>query len=120
MTEKAKILGVTVTHNGSQFVELMLRTLFATNDLSGFNFEMNVLDNKSAPTALPALSEYLTSHGISLTATGGRYYVAAEQHGAALTDFIARRPDPTHYLFLDADMWFIEPNTIGTMLTELM
>lgn len=119
MSEPARICGVTVTHDSSDFVELMLRTLFLTNDLGGLDFTMAVLDNSSGDPHRARLESYLAERGISLTPTGFAHYIAAEQHGAALTNFVRTQPACTHYLFLDADMWFIEPNTIATMLAEL-
>ena len=119
MENSAFIRAVAVTQNTSAFTELMLRTLFLTNDLSGFEFAATVLDNNSADPALGDLKRYLIERDIPLVATGFPYYVAAEQHGAALTEFVRDQPDCTHYLFLDADMWFVEPNTIATMLHEL-
>jgi hypothetical protein len=119
MSEPARIFGVTVTHDSSDFVELMLRTLFLTNDPGGPDLTIEVLDNSSGDPHRAQLESYLAEHGIPLTPTGFADYIAAEQHGAALTHFVRTHPACTHYLFLDADMWFIEPNTIATMLAEL-
>ena len=119
MSETARIFGVTVTHDSSDFVELMLRTLFLTNDLAGLDLTLAVLDNSSGDPHRIQLESYLAERGISLTATGFAHYIAAEQHGAELTNFVRAQADCTHYLFLDADMWFIEPETIATMLSEL-
>jgi hypothetical protein len=119
MISSVRILGVTVTHDSSDFVELMLRTLFLTNDLRDLDLTLAVLDNSSGDAHRARLESYLAEHRIPLTPTGFTHYIAAEQHGAALTDFVQAHPDCTHYLFLDADMWFIEPDTIATMLREL-
>ncbi len=120
MSEAISIHAVSVTQNTSHFAELMLRTLFATNDLSGFDFKATILDNNSAGPEHESLKVYTASQHIEVTSTGYGHYVAAEQHGAALTDFVRDHNDYSHYLFLDADMWFIEPNTIATMLDELL
>lgn len=119
MSSRPFLRAVTVTQNTSAFTELMLRTLFLTNDLTSCDFAVHVLDNNSSDSGLPDLKKYLAETKIPLTATGFPYYVAAELHGAALTQFIRSRADCTHYLFLDADIWFVEPNTIATMLREL-
>ena len=119
MSDRASIHAVTVTQNTSAFAELMLRTLFLTNELSGFEFRVSVLDNNSNDPGFPPLKDYLAAKGIPLLSTGFDYYVAAEQHGAALGDFVRDHADATYYLFLDADMWFIEQSTIATMLDEL-
>ena len=119
MPDRASIHAVTVTQNTSAFTELMLRTLFLTNELGGFEFRLTVLDNNSSDPEFGALKAYLGAQQIPLVPTGFPYYVAAEQHGAALTDFVRDHVGCTHYLFLDADMWFVEQNTIATMLREL-
>lgn len=119
MSERARIRGVTVTHDSADFVELMLRTLFLTNNLSDLAFTMTVLDNSSGDPHRARLESYLGEHDITIRPTGFAHYIAAEQHGVALNNFVRSDPDCTHYLFLDADMWFIEPDTIATMLREL-
>lgn len=119
MNATASIHAVTVTQGTSQFAELMLRSLFATNQLSGFAFAATILDNNSSGSQHEALRLYAQQHHIDVLSTGYGHYVAAEQHGAALNDFVRDHDGPTHYLFLDADMWFIEPNTIATMVDEL-
>ena len=43
MSESARIHAVTVTHDSADFVELMLRTLFLTNNLADLEFAMTVL-----------------------------------------------------------------------------
>lgn len=97
----------------------MLRSLFGSNELSGFEFAATILDNNSSGPEHEALRAYAAERDIPIVATGFGQYVAAEHHGAALTAFVQSDPDCTHYLFLDADMWFVEPETIATMLAEL-
>lgn len=119
MTGSVHILGVTVTHDSSDFVELMLRTLFLTDNPRDLNLTLTVLDNSSEDAQRTRLEEYLAPQGIAMKPTGFAHYIAAEQHGTALTNFVRTNPDCTHYLFLDADMWFVEAGTIATMLQEL-
>ena len=114
-----KITAVTVNHNTSHFVELMLRTLFFTNDLTGLDIRFVVLDNASEDEYLPQLSLYLESQEIPFIQTGLDNQVAVEKHGIVLTHFIEAEQDCTHYLFLDSDMWFAEKDTIPVMVTEL-
>lgn len=120
MRSASRIYGVTVNHNTSHFVELMLRTLFLTNDLGGIDFHMVVLDNSSDDEGLEQLRSYLSDQGISLIQTGFDNTLAPEKHGAALGSFVEEHDDCTHYLFLDSDMWFVEDNTVPTMLSELL
>jgi hypothetical protein len=119
MTASLHICGVTVNHNTSHFVELMLRTLFLTNDLTGMRFEMTVLDNQSDDAYRHQLRAYLAKQHVAFHQTGFDTGIAGEKHGVAFATFIRDHPECTHYLFLDADMWFIEPNTIATMAAEL-
>lgn len=119
MHSTASIYAVVVTQDTSQFAELMLRTLFLTNELAGFNFAATILDNGSSGPQHDALAEYAAARGVAIAPTEFPHYVAAERHGVALTAFVRDEADCTHYLFLDADMWFVEANTIATMLAEL-
>src|SRR5258706_4734966 len=119
MATSLHICGVTVNHNTSHFVELMLRTLFLTNDLIGMRFEMTVLDNQSDAAHADELRAYLADQHVAFLQTGFDTSIAGEKHGVAFANFIGDHPECTHYLFLDADMWFIEPGTIPTMVAEL-
>ena len=119
MASPLHIRAVTVTNDSSDFAELMLRTLFLTNDARELNLTISVLDNSSREAQRAQLQKYTAPLGITITPTGFPHYIAAEQHGSALTDFVRTNADCSHYLFLDSDMWFIEPNTIATMLREL-
>jgi hypothetical protein len=98
----------------------MLRTLFFTNDLSSMDFRMFVLDNSSDDEYLGHLKAYLSDQRIPLIQTGFDNSLAPEKHGAAFDSFVEEYDDCTHYLFLDSDMWFVENNTIPTMLSELL
>jgi hypothetical protein len=117
--KSAKVYGVTVNHNTSHFVELMLRTMFFTNDLSDIDFHMFVLDNGSDDEHLKQLKAYSSDQSIPLIQTGLDNTFAPEKHGAAFDNFVEEYSDCTHYLFLDSDMWFVEDNTVPTMLSEL-
>jgi hypothetical protein len=114
------IHAVTVNHNISRYVELMLRSLFFTNDLRGMDIHMVVLDNASNDDHVEQLKAYLASRSIPFIQTGFDNRVAVEKHGLALTNFVKERQDCTHYLFLDGDMWFIENDTLPTMWQELV
>jgi hypothetical protein len=116
---REKINAVTVSHNSSQFVELMLRSFFVAHRDLTCEIEFAILDNNSSPEEEVALRRYADSVGIKVTPTGFPFYIAGEQHGAALGDFVQEYPDCDYYLFLDADMWFLETETVSTMLGEL-
>lgn len=113
------ICAVTVNHNTSHFVELMLRSLFYTNDFSKLEFHITVLDNASNDAYLEQLEHYLGKEHIPFVQTGFDNLLAPEKHGAALERFVTTLKNCDYYLFLDSDIWFIEENTVATMLTEL-
>jgi len=119
MAASLHICVVTVNHNTSHFVELMLRTLFLTNDITAIRFEMTVFDNQSDDAHGDELRIYLADQHVACVQTGFDTSIAGEKHGVAFANFIRDRPECTHYLFLDADIWFIEPDTIPTMVYEL-
>ncbi len=119
MATSLQICGVTVNHNTSHFVELMLRTLFLSNGLTNLRFEMTVLDNQSDDARIDELRAYLADQQMAFLQTGFDTGINGAKHGAAFANFIRDHAECTHYLFLDADMWFIEPDTIPTMVAEL-
>ncbi len=113
------IRAVTVNHNTSHFVELMLRTLFMLHSAETFRLSVAVLDNASDDEQLPALKKYLDAQNIPFQQTGFDATIAVEKHGLALEAFVQNNADATHFLFLDSDIWFIERDTIRTMFDEL-
>jgi len=120
MSSGAKIYAVTVNHNTSHFVELMLRSMFFTDDLSDVDLHLFVLDNGSDDAYLEPLQVFLSERNIPLIQTGFDGSLGPEKHGAAFNRFVAAYDDCTHYLFLDSDIWFVEGNTVPTMLAELL
>jgi hypothetical protein len=111
------IEAVTVNHNTSLYTELMLRSLFATHS-TRLDLSFTVVDNASEDDllALRALTEQL---GISLVQSGFSTQTAWNSHGQVLSRFVHDYQDCSHYLFVDADVCFLEENTIPTMLEEL-
>jgi hypothetical protein len=116
---KTMIHAVTVNHNTSHFAELMLRSLFVQNRLQDGDFRITVLDNCSNDEGFRSLQAFLAERAISFVQTGFDTAVAVEKHGLAFANFVENTPDASYYLFLDVDMWFIESDTICTMLKEL-
>lgn len=112
-----KIEAVTVNHNTSRYMELTLRSLFAHHPRE-LNLSLTVFDNASTDD-MSELMAYVKSNGLSIEQTGFTTDTENNSHGEILSGFVLDRPDCTHYLFLDADVCFIEENTIGTMLDEL-
>lgn len=81
---------------------------------------MSVLDNGSDDAGLAQLETYLAEQEIAFLQTGFDNSLAAEKHGVALEQFVLENSDSTYFLFLDSDIWFVEENTVATMLDELI
>jgi hypothetical protein len=117
MSTTPKIAAVSVNHNTSAYMELMLRSFFATHS-SPLNCSIAIYDNGSDDDGV-ALQEYAATKNIPIIQSGYGIESKNNSHGEILRRFVLDRPDCTHYLFLDADICFLEQNTIGSMLTEL-
>ncbi len=112
-----KLEAVAVNHNTSRYMELMLRSLAAHHPAKS-NLSLTVLDNASTDDT-SALMAYTESRGIPFVQSGFSTQTANNSHGEILSRFVLEHPDCTHYLFLDADVCFLEDNTIDIMLAEL-
>ena len=108
---------VTVNHNTSPYMELMLRSLFATHR-SVPRLSITVFDNHSSDD-IRGLKNYAAQKGVPVVQSGWTTETENNSHGEILRRFVLEHPDCTHYLFLDADICFVEDNTVGTMLAEL-
>jgi hypothetical protein len=111
-----KIEAVTVNHNTSRYMELMLRSLFAHH--REINLSLSVFDNASTDD-MSELNTYVQSKRLCIAQTGFTTNTKNNSHGEILGKFVLDHPDCTHYLFLDADVCFLEDNTIGALLQEL-
>ncbi len=116
MSTAPKIAAVSVNHNTPAYMELMLRSFFATH-LSQLNCSIAIYDNGSDDDEGVAGVCGHQEHPI--IQSGYRIESKSNSHGEILRRFVLDTPDCTHYLFLDADICFLEQNTIGLMLTEL-
>ena len=106
-----------VNHNTSPYMELMLRSLFAWHS-SDLDLAVTVFDNASED-GMATLHAYAERMSIPIVQSGFTTQSENNSHGEILRRFVLERPDCTHYLFLDADVCFIEDNTLNTMLHEL-
>ncbi|MCB0107495.1 MAG: hypothetical protein KDE53_16355 [Caldilineaceae bacterium] len=111
------IQAVVVNHNTSRFVELMLRSLYATHAPT-LNLTMTVLDNCSTDEKTE-LQAYLEQQNISLRQSGFSTETERNSHGEVLSRFVLGHPDCAYYLFLDADVYFLQEGTIDVMLATL-
>ena len=111
------ISAVVVNHNTSRFTELMLRPLDVMHERST-DLAVTVYDNASTDDTGP-LIEYTEARGIPFVPTGLTTNTENNSHGELLDRFVLGNPDADYYLLLDADVCFIQPDTIGTMVREL-
>ena len=77
-----------------------------------------MFDNASTDD-MSELKAYVKSKRLSIEQTGFTTNTKNNSHGEILAKFVLDHPDCTHYLFLDADVCFLEDNTIGALLREL-
>ena len=111
------IEAVSVNHNTSRYMELMLRSLFARHP-SNLDLSLTIFDNASQDD-MTELGAYAESIKIPIIQSGFTAETENNSHGEVLGRFVLEHPDCTHYLFLDADVCFIEDNTLDVMIEEL-
>jgi hypothetical protein len=98
-------------------MELMLRSLFARHSLD-LSLSLAVLDN-ALTDDMTGRRAYARSKRVPLIPSGYTTGTKNNSHGEILRRFVLEHPDGTHYLFLDADVCFVEENTLDVMLLEL-
>jgi hypothetical protein len=108
---------VVVNRNTSLFTELLIRSLKATH-IRSLEIALTVLDNNSTDETT-SLRDVCAQHDIPIRPSGFTTNGKRNSHGEILSRFVLQRPASSHYLFLDADVCFLEPNTIGQMLGNL-
>jgi hypothetical protein len=114
-----RIAAVSVNHNTSLYMELMLRSLFATHPaVDALGLSLTVLDNASEDNTA-ALRAYAARMGVPVLPSGFKTHTKHNSHGEVLGRFVLDHPDCTHYLFLDADVVFVQDGTVQTMADEL-
>lgn len=111
------IQAVIVNHNTSPYTELALRSLFATHSQLP-DIAVTILDNDSTDDTAP-LRRFAASRGIPFLPSSQPLKTLSNSHGDALRAFVLSHLHGTHYLFLDADICFVQPDTLNTMLAEL-
>lgn len=112
-----KIEAVAVNHNTSRYMELTVRSLLAHHP-RGLNFAITVFDNASTDET-SELAAFAQGQNIPFVQSGFSTETANNSHGEVLRRFVLEHPDCTHYLFLDADICFLEDNVLHAMLAEL-
>lgn len=111
-----RIQVVTVNHNTSSYTELLLRSLFACH--ATLDLTITVMDNNSTDDMI-SLRNFLAEKQISLCQSGFDTTTKHNSHGEVLQQFVLTHPDCAYYLFLDADVCFLEEGTIDAMVTKL-
>jgi hypothetical protein len=84
-----------------------------------FDCSFTLYDNQSNDEGLASLLEYVNAKQMPLIQSGFNLETKYISHGEILGRFVLEQTDCSHYLFLDSDVCFIEPETIDTMLAEL-
>ncbi len=117
MSVSLQVVGVSVNHNTSAYMELMLRSLFARH-APPLPLALTVLDNGSTDDT-GRLRDFAARHDVAFKPSGFPLDTTNNSHGEILSRFVLDHPDASHYLFLDADVCFLEDDTLGTLLREL-
>jgi hypothetical protein len=113
------IKAIAVNHNTSAYMELMTRSLFARHPQdSGLHFSLHIFDNASKDD-MTDLESYAEVTGIPITQSGFTTKTNNNSHGEVLRHFVLENPEPSHYLFLDSDVCFLEDLTLNSMLVDL-
>jgi hypothetical protein len=111
------IAAVSVNHNTSPYMELLVRSLWARHRAA---LPLALTSPRQASTddttALQALAAELA---IPFEPSGFGLHTQYNSHSEILRRWLLEHPAPTHSLFLDADVCFVEDDTVGTLLTEL-
>ncbi len=88
------IEAVSVNHNTSRYMELMLRSLFAQHSV-GLSLAVRVFDNASTD-GTDELVRYADSVGVPVIESGWPLDTHGNSHGDVLRRFVLDRPDCSH------------------------
>src|SRR5688572_19724576 len=114
-----RIAAVSVNHNTSLYMELMLRSLFANHrSLDDLGVSLTILDNESEDDA-GTLRGFAARVGVPILPSGFSTHTKNVSHGEVLRRFVLDRPEAEYYLFLDADIVFHQPDTLDALVGEL-
>jgi hypothetical protein len=119
MTDTApNIHAVIVNHSTSVFTELAIRSFYIAHP-GDTRVRFTVMDNASQDDTT-GLEQYLASRDIPFQQSGHDSATQqANSHGEVLQRFVQSHPDCDDYLLLDADICFVRPGTVDSMLAEL-
>ena len=108
---------VVANHNTSAYTELMIRSLWATHAPS-LDLSLTVMDNASTDD-MTGLLAAAAEHHVPILPSGFTTARKSNSHGEVLANFVAAHPQCRYLLFLDADVCFIQNDTILQMLGHL-
>jgi GT2 family glycosyltransferase len=111
------IEAISVNHNTSPYMELMLRSLAAHHGLD-LDLTLTVVDNASED-GTSGLRDYAARMGIPIVQSGFSTTSLHNSHGEILRRFVLEHPDSRYYLFLDSDLCFLADDTLAVMREEL-
>jgi hypothetical protein len=114
---KVSISAVSVNHDTSRYAELMLRSLVA-HQPERDRIGITVYDNASTDDTAP-LRAFASANGVRFLPSPLARPSKNNSHGDILAHHVRAVPDCTHYLFLDADVVFLDPSPISRMLSDL-
>jgi hypothetical protein len=112
-----RIEAISVNHNTSLYMELMLRSLAAHHEPDP-GLKLTVVDNASMDDP-GELRTYAKRHSIPIVPSGFTTTTKNNSHGEILSRFVLEHTDCTHYLFLDSDVCFTAHGSLNVMLREL-
>lgn len=114
------IEAVIVNHNTSPFAELCLRTLAQVVPALDEPVAVTVMDNHSTDAGVDGLRTAAAALDAAFVLSRWPASEAkVNTHGDVLRDFVLARPGADRYLFLDADIVFVDPDTLATMRRDL-
>jgi len=111
------ITAISVNHNTSAYMELMLRSYDAMHHTSPIT-EWVLYDNASSDDTT-ALMAYATQRGTPLQQSGYATATAYNSHGHLLQRGFLRNPQAEYIVLLDADVVFTQTDTIPRLIAEL-
>lgn len=110
------IQAAVVNHNTSVYAELMLRSLFARHS-DRLDIAITVFDNQSSDDR-KRLDAFASQMGVPILPSGLEITTKWNSHGEVLSAFAKAHPECDYLLFLDADVCFLQDDTLVSMLEE--
>ncbi|MFZ9858968.1 MAG: hypothetical protein ACO3F2_11625 [Roseiflexaceae bacterium] len=117
MTQSQNITAISVNHNTSAYMELMLRSFDAMHNVSPITTWV-LYDNASSDDTT-ALTSYIAQRGTQLQPSGYTTQTTHNSHGHLLQRGFLLNSSADYVVLLDADVVFTQPDTIQRLIAEL-